>query len=150
MCGGVRALLVTGIVLFFMHGKSNSKTGMNLLHPSQGSSPLAATPLLRFKIARFWLRGECATERPLMKFDIDRLVLVDWPHAKVISAKEVVSLAPVHESTLGVTHHWVAVNVKDAAFSQYRIWFQFRRAKRDEWLAQLAQICGKEAQRGPA
>ena len=80
----------------------------------------------------------------------DRLVLVDWPHAKVISAKEVVSLAPVHESTLGVTHHWVAVNVKDAAFSQYRIWFQFRRAKRDEWLAQLAQICGKDAQRGPA
>ena len=80
----------------------------------------------------------------------DRLVLVDWPHAKVISAKEVVSLAPVHESTLGVTHHWVAINVKDPAFSQYRIWFQFRRAKRDEWLSQLAQICGKDAQRGPA
>ena len=38
----------------------------------------------------------------------DQLVLVDWPHAKVVSAKEVVSLVPVHESTLGITHHWVA------------------------------------------
>lgn len=73
----------------------------------------------------------------------NRLVLVDWPHAKVLAPNEVVSLAPVHESTLGVTHHWVAVNVPDSAFSQYRIWFQFRRGKRDEWLGQLAQICGK-------
>jgi len=75
----------------------------------------------------------------------DRLVLVDWPHGKAISAREVVSLAPVHESTLGITHYWVAVNVADAAFPSYRIWFQFRRAKRDEWLGQLAQICGKQA-----
>jgi len=37
------------------------------------------------------------------------------------------------------------VNVADAAFPSYRIWFQFRRAKRDEWLGQLAQICGKQA-----
>ena len=73
----------------------------------------------------------------------DRLVLVDWPHGKVLSPSEVVSLEPVHESTLGVTHHWVAVNVPDPAFPRYRIWFQFRRAKRDEWLGQLAQICKK-------
>ena len=75
----------------------------------------------------------------------DRLVLVDWPHAKVLSSKEVVSIAPVHESTLGVTHHWVAVTVPDPTFRQYRIWFQFRRGKRDEWLGQLARICGKQA-----
>jgi hypothetical protein len=75
--------------------------------------------------------------------DKNRLVLVDWPHAKVLSPSEVVSLEPVHESTLGLTHHWVAVNVPDAAFPQYRIWFQFRRAQRDSWLGQLAEICRK-------
>jgi cbb3-type cytochrome oxidase subunit 3 len=73
----------------------------------------------------------------------NRLVVVDWPHVKVLSPNEVVALKPVHESTLGLTHHWVAVDVPDAAFPRYRIWFQFRRAKRDEWLGQLAQICGK-------
>jgi hypothetical protein len=73
----------------------------------------------------------------------NRLVLVDWPHAKVLSPGDVVSLEPVHESTLGVTHHWVAVNVPDTVFPQYRIWFQFRRAKRDSWLGQLAEICRK-------
>jgi hypothetical protein len=73
----------------------------------------------------------------------NRVVLVDWPHAKVLSPAEVVSVQPVQESTLGITHHWVAVNVPDAAFPQYRIWFQFRRAKRDSWLGQIAAICGK-------
>jgi hypothetical protein len=73
----------------------------------------------------------------------NRLVLVDWPHAKVLSPSEVVSLEPVHESTLGVTHHWVAVNVPDATFPCYKIWFQFRRAQRDSWLGQLAEICRK-------
>ena len=73
----------------------------------------------------------------------DRLVLIDWPHAKVLSPREVVSLEPVHESTLGITHHWVAVDVPDSAFPRYRIWFQFSRAKRDAMLGQLAQICKK-------
>jgi hypothetical protein len=73
----------------------------------------------------------------------NRLVLVDWPHAKALSPKEVRSLEPEHESLLGVTHHWVAVDVADPDFSRYRIWFQFRRAKRDEWLGQLREICGK-------
>ena len=73
----------------------------------------------------------------------NRLVVVDWPHAKVLAPSEVVSLEPVHESTLGITHHWVAVNVRDAAFPRYRIWFQFRRGRRDEWLGKLAALCGK-------
>jgi hypothetical protein len=75
----------------------------------------------------------------------NRLVLVDWPHAKVLAANEVLTVTPVHESTLGVTHHWVAVDVPDAAFPRYRIWFQFRRAKRDQWLGELSRICGKQA-----
>ena len=73
----------------------------------------------------------------------DKLVLVDWPHGKVLSPAEVQSLDPEQESTLGITHHWVAVKVRDPAFPVYRIWFQFRRARRDAWLGQLAQICGK-------
>ena len=82
--------------------------------------------------------------------DKDRLVVIDWPHGKTISAHDVVSLTPVHESTLGVTHYWVAVNVPDPAFPSYRIWFQFRKGKRDEWLAQLARICGKQVDAAPA
>jgi hypothetical protein len=73
----------------------------------------------------------------------NRLVLVDWPRAKVLSPHEVLSLEPVHESMLGITHHWVAVDVPDRDFSRYKIWFQFRRAKRDAWLTQLAGICKK-------
>ena len=73
----------------------------------------------------------------------DRLVLVDWPHARVLSPAEVVSITPVHESTLGITHHWVAVGVPGPAFSPFRIWFQFRSEKRDAWLRQLAEICKK-------
>ena len=72
-----------------------------------------------------------------------KLVLVDWPHGKVLAPNEVQALEPVQESTMGLTHHWVAVKVADPAFPVYRIWFQFRRARRDAWLGQLAQICGK-------
>ena len=61
----------------------------------------------------------------------NRLVLVDWPHAKVLSPEDVLSVEPVHESMLGVTHHWLQVSVPDQDFSRFRIWFQFRRAKRD-------------------
>src|SRR6266403_307207 len=34
----------------------------------------------------------------------NRLVLVDWRHAKVLSPAQVLSLEPVHESLLGITH----------------------------------------------
>jgi hypothetical protein len=73
----------------------------------------------------------------------NRLVLVDWPHGKVLSPKEVLALEPEQESMLGITHHWVAVKVPDPDFSRYRIWFQFRRANRDAWLGRLAEICKK-------
>jgi hypothetical protein len=73
----------------------------------------------------------------------DRLVLVDWPHAKTLSANDVRALEPVHETMLLVTHYWLAVDVPDPSFSRYRIWFQFRRAPRDAWLNRLAEICKK-------
>lgn len=65
------------------------------------------------------------------------------PRAKVLSPKDVRSLEPVHESMLDITHHWLSVDVQDPDFSQYRIWFQFRRAKRDVWHGRLAEICKK-------
>jgi hypothetical protein len=73
----------------------------------------------------------------------NRLALVDWPHAKVLSPTDILSLEPMDQSMLGVKHHWVTVNVPDPAFSRYSIWFQFRRAKRDEWLGRLTEICRK-------
>ncbi len=73
----------------------------------------------------------------------NRLVLVDWPHANVLAPEEVRSLEPVHESILGLTHHWLAIDVPDPKFSRYRIWFQFRRANCDAWRSRLAEICKK-------
>jgi hypothetical protein len=49
----------------------------------------------------------------------------------------------VQETMLGITHHWIAVDISDPLFPRYRIWFQFRRIKRDRWLARLAEICMK-------
>jgi hypothetical protein len=73
----------------------------------------------------------------------NRPVLVDWPHAKVLRPEEVQSLAPVHESMLGVTHHWLEVVVPDSDFSRFKIWFQFRPPKRDAWHGRLAVLCKK-------
>jgi hypothetical protein len=73
----------------------------------------------------------------------NRLVLVDWPHAKVLAPEEVHSLEPLHEATLGITHHWLAINVPDAEFSRFRIWFQFSHTKCDAWHGRLANICKK-------
>ena len=73
----------------------------------------------------------------------DRLVLVDWPHAKVLTPKDVQSVEPIQESTLGITHHWVAISVPGPGFARYKIWFQFRRSKRDAWNGRLTEICKK-------
>lgn len=73
----------------------------------------------------------------------DRLVLIDWPRCEVLSAKDIRSLEPIRESMLGVTHYWLAVEVPDPAFPRYRIWFQFRRALRDQWRGRLEEICHK-------
>jgi len=73
----------------------------------------------------------------------NRPVLVDWPHAKVLRPEDVRSLEPVHESMLGITHHWLAVGVPGPDFSPFRIWFQFRRTKCDAWHGRLAEICKK-------
>jgi len=113
---------------------------------------------------RLFMRGDTANERvaallpPGFKPDFfykkgdtyvgydkkrNSLVLVDWPHAKVLTPSDVRSLEPVHESWLGITHHWLAVNVSDPDFARYKIWFQFRPAMLRRWHGQLAEICKK-------
>ncbi len=71
----------------------------------------------------------------------NRLVLVDCPHVKVLAPAEVQSLEPEELTMVGVTHHYLVVKVEDPRFSRYKIWFQFRRARRDQWAGQLAEIC---------
>ena len=111
---------------------------------------------------RFFMRGDTGKERvakllpPAFKPDVfhrkgdtyvgyegatKRLVLIDWPHCKVLMPTEIRAVTPVSESMLGVTHHWLAVDVPgNPMFSQYRIWFQFRRAPRDLWRDRLAKL----------
>jgi hypothetical protein len=48
----------------------------------------------------------------------NRLVLVDWPHAKVLSPKEVLSLEPVHDTESG--SNFVARNATSGLVSWQR------------------------------
>lgn len=66
-----------------------------------------------------------------------RLVVVDWPHAKVLTPAEVRSLAPEDESVVGIKHRWIVVGVDDPKVPRLRVWFRFSAQARDEWLAKL-------------
>jgi hypothetical protein len=127
---GIFIVFIVGIWFsyrLFMRGDTYAEKVASLL-------PAGFKPDVSHRLGDTYMGYEKAT---------NRLVLVDWPHVKVLAPSEVLGVKPVHESTGGLTHHWVAVDVPDAGFAQYRIWFQFRRAKRDAWLGQLAGICGK-------
>src|SRR5262249_46479770 len=69
-----------------------------------------------------------------------RLVLVDWPPAKTVTPREVVSVEKVDESIWGLKHRWVVVGVDDPKVSRYRLWFRFNSHARDEWLAKIAAL----------
>lgn len=127
---GIFAVFIVGIWLsyrLFMRGDTAAEKVASLLPPG-------FRPDVSYRLGDTYMGFEKAA---------NRLVLVDWPHVKVLAPGDVLAIKPVHESTGGLTHHWVAVDVPDGGFAQYRIWFQFRRAKRDAWLGQLAEICGK-------
>ncbi|HLX79988.1 MAG TPA: hypothetical protein VKS43_05325 [Burkholderiales bacterium] len=124
------AVLIVGIWLsfqLFMRGDTARERIARLTPPD-------------FKPDLFYSKGDTYVG---YEYQNKRLVLIDWPHAKVLEPTDVRSLEPVHESLLGITHHWLAVNVSDPEFSRYRIWFQFRRAKLNEWRDRLAEICKK-------
>ena len=55
----------------------------------------------------------------------DRLALVDWPHAKVVSPREVRAVEKVDESSGGIKHRWVVLKVDDPKVPRYRLWFRF-------------------------
>ncbi|HXZ49771.1 MAG TPA: hypothetical protein VEG27_12150 [Usitatibacter sp.] len=68
-----------------------------------------------------------------------RLALVDYPHGTVVQAREVQSVEPSDESTLGIVHRWVVVTVPGSA-TRYRVWFGLSPGKRDSALARLKEI----------
>ena len=70
----------------------------------------------------------------------DRLALVDWPHAKVVTPREMGSVEKVDESICGLKHRWLVVNVDDPKTPQYRVWFRFSSSARDEWYAKLLAL----------
>ena len=71
-----------------------------------------------------------------------RLAIVDYPHGTVVPAREVVSIEPVDEGTLGIVHRWVALTVPNSA-TRYRIWFGLSSSKRDSTLAHLKEIVAR-------
>src|SRR6185295_12708363 len=41
----------------------------------------------------------------------NRIVLIDWPHCRVLAPGDINALQPISETMLGVTHHWLEVDV---------------------------------------
>src|ERR1700681_4499872 len=97
---GIFAVFIVGIWFsyrLFMRGDTYEEKVARLLPPG-------------FKPDVFHMKGDTYVG---YEKGSDKLVVVDWPHAKTLSPGEVVSLEAVQESTLGITHHWVAVKVRD-------------------------------------
>ena len=69
-----------------------------------------------------------------------RLALVDWPHAKVVSPREIISVEKMDDSVWGLKHRWVVVKVDDPKVPRYRLWFRFSTGKRDQWHSKLAAL----------
>ena len=70
----------------------------------------------------------------------DRLALVDWPHARVVSPREIRSIERQDESIVGLKHRWIVVTVDDPKVPRYRLWFRFNSAARDQWYSKLAAL----------
>ena len=70
----------------------------------------------------------------------DRLALVDWPHAKVVTPQKIESIEKVDESICGLKHRWLVINVDDPKTPHYRVWFRFSSRARDEWYAKLLAL----------
>ena len=104
----------------FMRGDTNAERVASRLPPD-------------FKADWSWRHGDTYAGYDKAR---DRLALVDFPNGVVVPASEVQSLEPVNESTLGLVHRWIVVTVPRQP-AQYRIWFGFSAAKRDEFLARL-------------
>jgi len=69
-----------------------------------------------------------------------RLVVVDWPHAKIMSPSDVRSVTAEDESVAGLKHRWIVIGVDDPKVSRLRIWFRFSARARNDWLTKLSAI----------
>ncbi|MGZ5038354.1 MAG: hypothetical protein ACXWG1_16205 [Usitatibacter sp.] len=69
----------------------------------------------------------------------DRLAIVDYPYGAVLKAREVQSIEPFDEGTMGIMHRWLKVKVPQTN-RELRLWFGLSSAKRDAMLAKLKGI----------
>jgi hypothetical protein len=68
----------------------------------------------------------------------DRLAIVDYPHGAVVKPREVESVEPLDEGTLGIVHRWISVTVPKNR--RYRVWCGLSASRRDAVLARLKGI----------
>jgi len=109
---------------FFMRGFTDEEK-------VAGKIPEGFKPDWHYRLGDTYVGYEGATRR---------LVIVDWPRAKVLAPGEIRSLAAEDESVAGIKHRWVAIGVDDAKAPKLRIWFRFSTKARNEWLAKLEAL----------
>lgn len=68
-----------------------------------------------------------------------RLAIVDYPYGAVVKPREVQSIEPYDESTMGIMHRWLKVRVPNTN-RELRLWFGLSAAKRDAMLQKLKGI----------
>lgn len=109
---------------FFMRGFTDAEKVAGLV-------PKDFKPEWQYRLGDTYVGYEGATRR---------LVVVDWPRAKVLTPAEIRSITPEDESVAGLKHRWVVVGVDDAKAPRLRIWFRFSTRARNEWLAKLEAL----------
>src|SRR5262249_31390809 len=63
-----------------------------------------------------------------------RLVVIDWPRARVVAPSEV-TVTPEDESVAGLKHRWLVVGLNDPSVPRLRVHFRFASKARDEWVS---------------
>ena len=109
---------------FFMRGHTDEEKVAALI-------PAGFKPDWQYRLGDTYVGYEGASKR---------LVLVDWPHAKVLSPADMRSVAAEDESVAGIKHRWVVVGVDDPKVTRLRIWFRFATKARNEWLQKLSAL----------
>ncbi|HXN16512.1 MAG TPA: hypothetical protein VN878_09040 [Usitatibacter sp.] len=109
---------------FFMRGSTNKEKVASML-------PKGFKPDWAFRCGDTYVGFESAS---------DRLALVDWPHAKVVSPREIISIEKLDDSVWGLKHRWIVVTLDDPKIPRYRVWFRFRKGLRDEWYSKLLAL----------
>lgn len=118
--------VTVGIVFsyrLFMRGDTNAERVAKHLPPD-------------FKPEWSWRRGDTYVGYEAAS---DRLAIVDYPHGAVVKARDVQSVEPFDESTMGVKHRWMSVKVPQTT-KEFRVWFGLSSSKRDAAMQKLKGI----------